>query len=204
MIGAEPQTAAQAEHLLAYGTVDFPRVAVGMLLGEGDADLHRAAGMHRVQRAEQLLPHRHHADKIIENRAQLLFGFHAIEAFAIAFAVGRFDFQRGMHQKNRDMHFLRPAVDLLPGDFIQPRHRRVGLIVGLLLRHRQHRTDVLFRRRQLLAGKGFGDGLRPGLAIFHAGGHFLPHHRGNINRLFALFQRRLRLAGAGGEDNPCQ
>ena len=88
MIGAKPQTAAQAEHLLAHGTVDFPRIAVGVLLGESNADLHRAAGMYRVQRAEQLLSHRHHADKIIENRAQLLFGFHAIQTFAIAFAVG--------------------------------------------------------------------------------------------------------------------
>lgn len=65
-----------------------------------------------------------------------------------------------MDQKRRNVHFFRPAVNFLPGDFIQPRHHRIGLIVRLLLRDRQHRADVFFRRRQLLAVKRGGDGLR--------------------------------------------
>ena len=170
-----------------------------MLLSKGDADLHWAAGVHRVQGAEQLLPHRHHPDKVIKNSAQLLFRLHVVQTVAVAFAVWRGDLQRGMDQKQRNVHFFRPAVDLLPGDFIQPRHHRIGLIIGLLLRDRQHRADVLFRRRQLLAVKGGGDGLRPGLPILDAGGHFLPHHRRHVNGLLTLFQHRRLLAGTGAE-----
>ena len=125
MIRAEPQPTAQGEDLLTYRTVDFPRVAVGMLLRERNAHLHRATGMYRVQRAKQLLPHRDHTDEIIKDGAELFFGFHRVQPFAVAFAVRRGDFKRGMHEENRDMHGLRAAVDLFPGNFVQARHHRV-------------------------------------------------------------------------------
>jgi hypothetical protein len=60
--------------------------------------------MDRVKRAKQLLPHRHHADEIIKNGAQLFLGFHRVQPFAVAFAIWRGDFERGMHQEYRDMH----------------------------------------------------------------------------------------------------
>ena len=66
MVSAEPQTAAQGKDLLADGAVHLPRVVILMLFGKGDADLHRTAGMNRVKRAKQLLPHRHHTDKVVE------------------------------------------------------------------------------------------------------------------------------------------
>ena len=199
MIGAKPQATAQTEDLLAHRAVHFPRVAGGVLLGKSNADLHRPPGVHRVKGTEQLLPHRHHPDKVIKNGAQLLFRLHIVQTVAIAFTVWRGDLQRGMDQKRRNVHFFRPAVNFLPGDFIQPRHHRIGLIVRLLLRDRQHRADVFFRRRQLLAVKRGGDGLRPGLPILDAGRHFLPHHRRHVNRLLALFQRRSLLAGTGAQ-----
>ncbi|MNR68472.1 hypothetical protein D3C85_1930420 [compost metagenome] len=59
-----------------------------MLLGKIDADLHWPAGMHRVEAAEQGLAHGHHADEIIENRAQLLFAARGIQPVAVGFAVG--------------------------------------------------------------------------------------------------------------------
>ncbi len=65
-----------------------------------------------------------------------------------------------MDQKRRNVHFP-PGGQFPASDFIQPRHHRIGLIVRLLLRDRQHRADVFFRRRQLLAVKRGGDGLRP-------------------------------------------
>ncbi|SAF47143.1 Uncharacterised protein [Enterobacter cloacae] len=96
-----------------------------MLFRKCDTHLHRTAGMHRIQRSKQLLPHRHHIDEIIENGAKLLLGFHRIQPFAIAFTVWRGDFKGGMYQENRDMHRFGPAVDLFPGDFVQARHNRI-------------------------------------------------------------------------------
>ncbi len=125
MIRTKPQSATQGEDLLTHRPVDFPRITVRMLLSKGNADLHRATGMHRIERAKQLLPHRHHINEIIKNGAQLFLGFHRIQPIAIAFAVWRGDFKGGMHQENRDMHRFRATVDLFPGNFVQPRHHRV-------------------------------------------------------------------------------
>ena len=160
-----------------------------MLFREGDTDLHRTAGMHRIQRAKQLLPHRHHIDEIIENGAELFLGFHRIQPFAVAFTVWRGDFKGGMHQENRDMHRLGPAVNLLPGDFVQARHDRIGLIHRFLLRHRQHRADILLSGRDFLTFEGCGQRISPRTAILHAGGHFLPHHARHINGLLPFFER---------------
>ncbi len=170
-----------------------------MLLGKGDADLHRPAGMHRVKGAEQLLPHRHHIDKIVKDGAKLFFGFHRIQPVAVALAVGRGNFKGRMHHKRRDVQLLCPAINLLPGDLIEPRHRGIGLIERLLLGHCQYRADVLLGGGDFLAVEGFCQRRRPLVAILHAGRHFLPHHACHINRFFALFQRGGALFRTAGQ-----
>ncbi|MNY21911.1 hypothetical protein D3C86_1554900 [compost metagenome] len=199
MIGTKPQPAAQGEHFLTHRTVDFPWVTAGVFLCKINADLHRPAGMHRIERSEQRLPHWHHIDKVIKNGAELLLRFHRIQPFAVAFTVWRRDFERRMHQEHRDVHFFGTSVDLFPGDFVQPRNRRIGLIHRLLLRHRQHRADILLGRRNFLALKRFRQHDRPVVTIFDAGRHLLPYHACHINRLFALFQRCSAFFGASGQ-----
>ncbi len=198
MVSAEPQAAAQREYLLAHRILDFPRIAVGMLFREGDTHLHWPASMHRVQGAKQGLPHRHHTDHIVEDGAKLFLGFHRIQPLAVAFAVRRGDFQRGVDQKRRNVQLFRPAVDLFPGNFVQPRHRRIGLIQRLLLRHRQHRADILLGGGDLLALEGFCQRRGPLIPVFHRSRHFLPHNAGHIDGLFTLFQWRSPLLRTSG------
>ena len=88
-----------------------------MIFGKRNTDLHRAAGMYRIQRAKELLPHRHHIDEIVKDGTKLFFRFHVIQPLAITFAVRRIDFQRGVDKKDRDMHFLSTTVNFLPGNF---------------------------------------------------------------------------------------
>ncbi len=87
MFGTKPDATATAEHLATNGTVNRPRIARSVRFGKGDADLHRPAGMHRIQVAKQRLPHRHHIDKVIKNFAQLFLIAHFIEALGVTFAV---------------------------------------------------------------------------------------------------------------------
>ncbi|MNC16369.1 hypothetical protein D3C75_642230 [compost metagenome] len=89
MRNAEIHAAASGEHFMTNRALHRVRIALGLLLGKINADLHRPAGMHRVEAAEQGLAHRHHADEVIENSAQFLFTARGIQAAAVAFAVGR-------------------------------------------------------------------------------------------------------------------
>ena len=78
MHGAEIDTAASAENFTANRPVDFIRIAFGVRFGKRNADLHRAAGTYRIQTAKQFLPHGHHIDKVIKNRAELFLAAHLI------------------------------------------------------------------------------------------------------------------------------
>jgi hypothetical protein len=115
--------------------------------------------------AEQLLPHRHAVDHVIEDIAQILLGAHLIQPLAVALAVRRRNLQCGVHQKVRDVHLIGAAVDLLPSDLRQPRHLRVSLERRLLFGHRQHRTQVLIARLDALRGEGGGNIGSPALPI---------------------------------------
>lgn len=42
-------------------------------------------------------------DKVVKNSAKLFFGFYRVQPFAIALAVGGVNFQRGVHQKQRNV-----------------------------------------------------------------------------------------------------
>ncbi|MNG07945.1 hypothetical protein D3C84_912720 [compost metagenome] len=88
MSDAEIHAATAAEDFLA----DRPGMAVGIVagiaLGKGNADLHRPTGTHRVQVAQQCAAQGDSADKVIENRTELLFAAHGVEPFAVALAVG--------------------------------------------------------------------------------------------------------------------
>ena len=70
---AEVEAAAPGEHFVANAAVD--RVGIGFFagefLGEGDADLHRAAGAHRVVAGEQGLAGRQFGDHVLEQAVQL-------------------------------------------------------------------------------------------------------------------------------------
>ncbi len=67
------------------------------------------------------------------------------------------------------MHLGRAAVDLLPGDAPQARHRRVDLEGGLLLGHRQHRAQVALARLKALGAEGHLDVPGPARAVRHLG-----------------------------------
>jgi hypothetical protein len=57
------------------------------------------------------------------------------------------------------------AADLVPGDLAQAWHRRIRLKRRFLLSDREHRTQVLRGRRNLLRGKRRVDVRGPALAI---------------------------------------
>lgn len=169
-----------------------------MLFGEFDADLHRPAGMHRVEPTKQRAPHRHHADEVIEDRAQFLFAARRAQAFAVGLAVRRTHLQRTADQQAGDMHLGGAAVDFVAGDFAQPRHRRIGLKGRFLLGDGQHRTQVLRGRADVLRGERGVDVGGPALAIRSLRRH-QPHDLrldlgGRTRRRFAI-----ALAGATGQ-----
>ncbi len=141
--------------------IDRPRVAFGMRFGKRNADLHRPAGVDRVEIAEQRLAHRHHIDQVIENSAQLFLTAHFVQPGGVAFTGGRFDLQRGTHQECRHVHLRRTAVDLAPGDFWQTRHRGLGAEVALLIRHGDHRAEVAGAGIDLLSAEGGVDIVAP-------------------------------------------
>ncbi|MNE82254.1 hypothetical protein D3C80_1789650 [compost metagenome] len=84
----EVHTAAPGEHLLADGALDRIGIALRIGFGKGDAHLHRAAGMHGVEVAEQLLTQGHHANEVVEDHAQFLFRAHTAETLLIGLAIG--------------------------------------------------------------------------------------------------------------------
>ncbi|MNE54073.1 hypothetical protein D3C80_1488320 [compost metagenome] len=85
---AEIHAATPGEHFMADRAIHRVGITLGLLLGEINADLHWPTGVHRVKAAEQGFAHGHHADEVIENRAQLLFTARRIEAIVVGFAAG--------------------------------------------------------------------------------------------------------------------
>ncbi len=168
---AEIHAAAPAEHLAADAAVQRIGIAVRVLLGESDADLHRPAGVYRVEAAEQLAAHGHDGDEIVECLAQFLLRARRGQALAVGAAIGRLDIQRRADQERRHVQLAGTTLDLAGGDPAQAGHRRVDLVGGLLLGHRQHRTEILVAGVDLLGGKGRVDIAGPPLAIAHRGRH---------------------------------
>ncbi|MCY1527548.1 hypothetical protein D9M68_626170 [compost metagenome] len=198
---AEIHAAASSEDFLANGTVH--RVGVILRIGfrESDADLHRPAGMHRVEVAEEFPPQRHHVDEIVEDRAQFLLGTRGIEPLAVGLARGRIDLQRGVHHECRDMQTAGAAQDLLPGDLRQPRYRRVHLVGGLLLGDRQHRTEVAIARRDALGGEGRLDIGGPALTVGSLRRQQADHLGAHLGRPQDRLLRALGAAGGQGEQH---
>ncbi|MNV48681.1 hypothetical protein D3C71_1406000 [compost metagenome] len=95
---AEVHPATTGKDFTADRTVHRVGIILGLLLGKLDADLHRPAGVHRVEACEQRLAHGHHADEIIENRAQFLLAARRIQAIAVGFSIGRIDPQSSANQ----------------------------------------------------------------------------------------------------------
>ena len=156
--------------------------------------------MHRVEAAKQVFAQRHHADKVIEDGAQLAFGACRIKALVIGFARWRGDIQRAAHHELRDVQLARAPIDFAAGDFCQVGHRRVSLKSRFLLSHGQHRTQVFVVGLKLLRGESGVNVVGPTLAIRNVGGQQLKQPR---TRLFgrAAGQRLGALAAAPGDHN---
>ncbi|MNN64199.1 hypothetical protein D3C81_1796290 [compost metagenome] len=88
MRNAKVHAATPGKDFASYRAFHRIRIAFGLLFGKVDADLHRPAGVHRVEACEQGLAHGHHANEVIENRTQLLFAARGIQPVAVGFAVG--------------------------------------------------------------------------------------------------------------------
>ena len=127
--------------------------------------------MYRVEAAEQLAAHGHDGDEIVECLAQFLLRARRGQALAVGAAIGRLDIQRRADQERRHVQLAGTTLDLAGGDPAQAGHRRVDLVGGLLLGHRQHRTEILVAGVDLLGGKGRVDIAGPPLAIAHRGRH---------------------------------
>ncbi len=102
MLGAKPDAAATGKDFVADGILDWIGVATGVGLGKGDAHLHRATGMHRVEVAKQRLAHRQHADHVFEDFTHLPLGSQLVDPLGIALTGRRVDGERGPHHKLRD------------------------------------------------------------------------------------------------------
>ncbi|MNP16435.1 hypothetical protein D3C76_1088270 [compost metagenome] len=187
---AEVHAAAPTEDFLADGAAIGIGIVLGMLFGKVDADLHRPAGAHRVQAAEQGLAHGQGTDQFIEQVAELFFAAHRIQPLAIGLAGRRAGLQGGVDQQVGDMQAGGAAVDLLPGDAAQTRYFRVGLEGRFLLGDRQHRAQVALAGGDLLRGKGALDIPRPAFAVLGGGrqqAHDLGAHLGRgLLRRFTL------------------
>ena len=147
------------------------RVVPRLFLGKGDADLHRAAGVHRVQAAEQAFTQGHHANEVIEDRAQLPLGTGGIQALVVGFARGRGDVECTAHEEGGDVQLAGATVDLGACDFGQARHGWVSLEGRFLFSHRQHGTQVFVAGREPLRGKRCIEISGPALAIRGFGRH---------------------------------
>ena len=173
MGNAEVHAAAPGKDFLADRVGNRVGVVPRPLLGEGNADLHRTAGVHRVQTAKQGFAHRHHANEIIKNGAELAFGAGGIQALVVSFACRGGDIQCAVDQKLRDMQLAGATVDFRAGDLGQARHWRVGLKGGLLLGDGEYRAQVFVAGGQPLGGKSGLDVGGPALAIRCFGRHQL-------------------------------
>jgi len=80
--------AAAREHLVADRALDRIGIRFRVRLGEGDRDLHRPAGAHRVAVFEEALRERHAADEVLVDVAQLQLRLRGVEALAVGAAVG--------------------------------------------------------------------------------------------------------------------
>ncbi|MCY1527744.1 hypothetical protein D9M68_628200 [compost metagenome] len=196
---AEIHPATPGEDLLADGALHRIGVLLRIGLGEGDAHLHGAAGMHRVEGAEQLLAQGHHIDEVIEDRAQFLLGARSSEALAVGLARGRIDLQCRVHQEGRHMQPAGAALDFLAGDLPQSRHGRVHLVGGLLFGHRQHRAEVAVARPQLLGGEGRLDIGGPALAVGSLRRQQVDHLGAHLGRPQDRLLRTLGAAGGQGQ-----
>ncbi|MNM69537.1 hypothetical protein D3C81_811330 [compost metagenome] len=185
MRDAEIHAAAPGEHFMTDRALHRIRVALGLLLGKIDADLHRSAGMHRVEATEQGFAHRYHADEVVENATQLLFTARSIQAGAVAFAVGRVELQRTAHQQAGNVCLRGATVDLVAGDLAQARYARINLKGRLLFGHGQNRAQVLRGRRDVLRGKRHLNVCGPTLGVGGFGrqqSHNLSLHLGRTTR----------------------
>ncbi len=195
---AEIHAATAAEDLVANAAFVGIGVIARTRLGEGDADLHRPAGSHRVEHAEQLPAQGHQAEEVVEDLTQLLLGAHPGQPLLVGLAVGRLEAQRGVHQKTRNMQAVRAPLDLLPGDLRQAGHRRRGLEGRFLHRHGQHGTEVFVAGRNRQGAERRLDIRRPAIAIRNVG----RHQPGDLRAYFVRVRRRCH--GLPGTTGKCQ
>ncbi len=185
-------------------TIDRVGVILGVFLGKGDADLHRAAGLDRVEVAEQRLTQRHHADEIIEDRAEIFLGARRIEALAISLAVRRAHAQRGSDQGVGNVQSRGAAVDFGAGDAAHVRHRRIDLKGRLLLGNGHHRTQVFSGQRDLLRGKRGMNIRGPCLAIRDSRRHQAHDLRARLFRRQFGFLNPLRTTACQHQQSDAQ
>ena len=132
-----------------------------MAFGEGDADLHRAAGPYRIVARQKGSPIRQFGDHVLVQRVHLAFGLEGVDSLAIAASVGRGFEQGRIQQQLGDTVAGAPRFDLSPHDSRQAWNRRVRNKQGFLFRNRDHRTNVFRRYRDAQRIEGDMDVLRP-------------------------------------------
>ncbi|MNN39158.1 hypothetical protein D3C81_1531880 [compost metagenome] len=141
-----------------------------MLFGEVDADLHRPAGVHRVQPTQQGPAQRQAGNDLVVQFAELSLATHRLQALLVALAVARRRLQRTVDQQFGDMQTRGAAVDFLAGDTPQVRHLRVGGEGRFLLGHRQHCAQVALAGGDALGFERHLDVPGPALAVLGLGG----------------------------------
>ena len=142
----------------------------GVLLGKGNADLHRAAGAYRVVVGKQLLAGGQLGNHVFEQAVELLFGFQGIDALLVAATVRR-GFQHGrLDHQTRDAEAFAACFQLVPDDGVQARHDGIGLEGGFLLDDRDHRAIDRCRMRQAEALESAIEIVGPAAAIADAAG----------------------------------
>jgi len=97
--------------------------------------------------------HRHHADEVLEDRAELLLGPDRVDALGVGPAVGRPDLQSGAHGERGRAHARGFSVDLVARDPTEVGHRRFGAKARFLFGDGQRGTDVGQARRDLQRGE---------------------------------------------------
>src|SRR5436190_1846732 len=129
MGNAEVQSAATREHFVPDSLRE--RIGIWLLrgerLGEGDADLHRAAGADRVAVGEERLSERHAPDEVLVDLAQLPLGPRRGDTFGVTVAVGRLERERRVQRELRNARALAALLDLLLRNGAEARHCGIGL-----------------------------------------------------------------------------
>ncbi|MNO87014.1 hypothetical protein D3C76_784290 [compost metagenome] len=144
-------------------------VSLRMLFGEVDADLHRPAGVHRVQPVQQGLAQRHTGNDLVVQLAQLLLAAHRLQTLLVALAVARRGFQSAVDQQPGNMQACGTAVDFLTGDTPQVGYLRIGSEGRFLFGHREYRTQIAFAWRYTLGFECHLNVPGPALAILGLG-----------------------------------